>query len=104
MSHALSSREHANHRRRHCAKRATLPARLAADCTPDASASASDENSAALELHEAIVPLARERPPCCARTTAVLAVVPSSTEPSWRRSGRQCGREPFSLSPRIARQ
>ena len=28
----------------------------------------------------------------------VLAVVPSSTEPSWRRSGRQCGREPCPLS------
>jgi len=63
MSHALSSREHTNHRRRHCAKRATLHARVAADCTSDAFASASDENSAALELHEPMVPLAWERPP-----------------------------------------
>ena len=70
MSHALSSREHTNHRRRHCAKRATLHARVAADCTSDASASASDENSAAQELHEPMVPLARERPPDCARTAA----------------------------------
>ena len=76
MSYALSSRERTNHGRRHCAKRATLPARLVADCTSDASASASDENSAALELHEPMVPLARERPPGCARTTAGAGCCP----------------------------
>jgi hypothetical protein len=63
MSHALSARERTKQGTRHCAKRATLPAQLAADCTSDPSASASDENSAALELHEPIVPLARERRP-----------------------------------------
>jgi len=62
----MLSRGRTNHGRRHCQARATLPAQLAADCTSDASASASDENSAALELHEPIVPLA-ERPPGCAR-------------------------------------
>ena len=66
----MLSRGRASHARRHCAERATLPAQLAADCTSDASASASDENSAALELHEPMVPPARERPPGCTRTIA----------------------------------
>jgi hypothetical protein len=59
----MLSRGCTNHARRHCVERATLPAQLAAVRASDASASASDENSAALELHEPIVPLALERAP-----------------------------------------